>query len=280
MEKKIVKNQIINLLENITEQAETILSYEQHIPKIELDIISSNIRNLYENIYFLTKLNNASLPNILKDNEEIPRQIIEKTEIIFEEKKTEIVENILIEEPQKEEYVLPKIEKVEEKVVKQTYISPTIEKNIYIKKEETPRQTEVEQNIKQEKQSKTQKPKSSTPLDLFGDSSAILKDKFVSETTVNEKLHSEEETSLISKIQKEGLKDLKSAIGINEKFLFINELFDGNMQDYNDTISNLNENCSNIEEAHKLLKILKNKYNWDTNRSSYNLLKSLVERRF
>ena len=109
MEKKIVKNQIINLLENITEQAETILSYEQHIPKIELDIISSNIRNLYENIYFLTKLNNASLPNILKDNEEIPRQIIEKTEIIFEEKKTEIVENILIEEPQKEEYVLPKI---------------------------------------------------------------------------------------------------------------------------------------------------------------------------
>ncbi len=76
------------------------------------------------------------------------------------------------------------------------------------------------------------------------------------------------------------VKDLKSAIGINEKFLFINELFDGSLQEYSRAIDFLNE-ASGFQEADNYMQnSLLLKYNWD--KESPHVLKflALVERKF
>ena len=49
MEKNIIKEEIVEILEVIVEQSEVISSYEKQIPQIEIDIILSNIRDLYRN---------------------------------------------------------------------------------------------------------------------------------------------------------------------------------------------------------------------------------------
>ncbi|MFA6924473.1 MAG: hypothetical protein WC223_09495 [Bacteroidales bacterium] len=234
MEKEIIKNKIIDLLESITEQTENILSKEQKIPQIELDITMNYLRELYEQFCILNKINNITG--------------VEKTDI---EEKREITKEIKIENKK---------------------ISETTE----IKEE-----VKLVQQDKKEEIKTTGKTKTTTPLDLFGDSISILKDKFQTEPTFNDKMSGEtEDKRILSRIQNQTSKDIKTSIGINEKFLFINELFDGNMEDYNDAINFLNENCSEISEAENYISGLSEKYNWDKNKSSFGILKNLVEKRF
>jgi len=262
MEKNLVKSKIVHLLEMTTEQAETILSHEQYIPQIELDILMSNVRELYEKLYVLNKINKTLLAET--DTEEY----IPQTKAVEEKIETKKTETIIATEKTTEVIVEPKIEKEE---IKEEYKAPIIEKTKTI---------EIKEEVKSEIKS-TKKTKTPTPLDLFGDSVAILKDKFKTESTINEKILQEtDDTRIISKIQKQSLKDLKSAIGINEKFLFINELFEGNMQDYNDAITYINESCSELKDALEYVESLSEKYNWNKSKSSYNILKTLVERRF
>ena len=79
-------------------------------------------------------------------------------------------------------------------------------------------------------------------------------------------------------MQRNAIKDLKAAIGINEKFLFINELFKGNMKEYNDSIFKLNEYKS-LEEAVQFLDELKEKHKWDSDMVAYLTLNDFVERK-
>ena len=61
MEKNSVKEEIIELLEVILEQSEIISNYNKHIPQIEIDIVLSNIRELYDKYKTLEKLNNIGI---------------------------------------------------------------------------------------------------------------------------------------------------------------------------------------------------------------------------
>jgi len=55
--KNNIKKEIFQILDNVAEQHKIIDSYETQIPQIELDIILSNIRKLYENYTNLIKIN-------------------------------------------------------------------------------------------------------------------------------------------------------------------------------------------------------------------------------
>lgn len=73
--------------------------------------------------------------------------------------------------------------------------------------------------------------------------------------------------------------DLKVAIGLNERFRFINELFQGNQQEYLIAINQLNT-VPDLQEAMIYFETLKNIYNWDTTDDCYQKLQELVQRRF
>jgi hypothetical protein len=88
-----------------------------------------------------------------------------------------------------------------------------------------------------------------------------------------------EDNSLAAKLAKKKIENLVTAVGINEKFLFTNELFDGNTEHFIKTINELN-NLASFEEANGYLSNLVTKNNWETEEAPYLKLLALVERKF
>ena len=68
-------------------------------------------------------------------------------------------------------------------------------------------------------------------------------------------------------------------MSINDKFLFIRELFKNKSEEFSRAIQTLN-NCENIEEAFDIMEGLKKQYFWDSTSSAYLALCDLVRRKF
>ncbi len=121
--------------------------------------------------------------------------------------------------------------------------------------------------------------KKNSPLDIFSSLQTIADHYKDNNTTIsiNEKIAAQDQTAFANLNKQHG--DLKSAIGINEKFLFINELFKGNMKEYTDTIIGLNEK-TDLETAFQYLEPMKNKYNWRDDSVAYLTLKDFIKVRF
>ncbi len=88
-----------------------------------------------------------------------------------------------------------------------------------------------------------------------------------------------EDNSLAAKLQQNPIRDLKSVIGINDKFLFVNELFGGSMEKYNKSIDNLND-LKTLNGALIYLNELKIELQWNNSNEAYQKLKELVARKF
>ena len=93
------------------------------------------------------------------------------------------------------------------------------------------------------------------------------------------KLKEAREKTFGPKIPSERIENLKTAININEKFMFINELFDGNLREYNETIETLN-GFKTLDQAADYLDLMRKKNFWNTGSNAFKKLKDLVERRF
>ena len=96
--------------------------------------------------------------------------------------------------------------------------------------------------------------------------------------TLGEKMMGED-NSLAAKLQQNPVPDLKSVIGINDKFLFVNELFGGSMEKYNKSIENLND-LKTLNGAMIYLNELKIELQWNSSNEAYLKLKELVSRKF
>jgi hypothetical protein len=103
--------------------------------------------------------------------------------------------------------------------------------------------------------------------------------KFTGQKTVGEKISFQSGTKSIAENLKSPVRDIKSAIGINEKFLFINQLFNGDTNKYNTVIAELNS-CSTSEFALNTIKNLSLANDWESHPGAAKLFKEIVERRF
>ena len=97
--------------------------------------------------------------------------------------------------------------------------------------------------------------------------------------TLGDVLEQVEDNSLAARLQRKPVADLISAIGINDKFLFLNELFGGSMEKYNKSIRLLNS-FSTLLGAKTYMSELQIEFQWDCNSDAYKKLADLVERRF
>ncbi len=124
---------------------------------------------------------------------------------------------------------------------------------------------------------------SKTVLEKPSPEKRVLGEKFAENgNSVNERLATiKDDKSIGARMQLKPISNLKDAIGINEKFLFINELFNGDLTAYNEAIEKLNSSSS-IHEAFELLNLLTSRYSWDGQRSADTIEKfaNLVQRRF
>ncbi|MCQ2286413.1 MAG: hypothetical protein MJZ76_06025, partial [Bacteroidales bacterium] len=88
-----------------------------------------------------------------------------------------------------------------------------------------------------------------------------------------------EKPTIYSKMHDAKIEDLAKAISLNDKFLFIKELFRNQGEDFSKAIITLNQ-CANLEEAFEELEKMKKFYFWDSVSPAYLSLCDLVRRRF
>lgn len=293
MSTQIIKEEIVRLIETIVEQNIIIHSYEKSIPRIEIDLVMENLRRLYNCYYELNRLNSGEALHLEEEKRKVGLQaavppvaahfepsIPEPTPpapapepVITVEMPSEpiVAEEVVIEEVDVEEVVVEE-ERIPEVIM--PVVEPEPQREPQPKPELQPAETMPEPLPTPEP-----RPKLVTP-DLFG-ASHTLADKLKNEKkNVNDTLpKSDSDKSLGARLQKNKITDLKTAIGINEKFLFINELFKGDMQKYTESLNGLNSKA-NRGEADELLKTLADELKWKEDSEPYQRFLALIDRRF
>jgi len=261
MEQNATFEEMDIVLSELNEQFETIKKNEARIPQIEIDIMMANIRKLYECISHLNK--QKELPRVETQLDIVP----EIAEPIAQESKAE--ETI----PEKTETI------AEDPILQEEDLSYEKVTNDFI--EDIDNLEEVAQSEIEEAKAEEVHiiPTSETPKEEKPESSLLL--QFEEELfSVNETVaHKGEDKSLVKKLSNKRIENLKSAIGINDKFYFINELFGGNSQAYEDVIYTLN-NFKRFEEAMQYTSTLKYRYDWNTSAEAYQKLVHFLERKF
>jgi hypothetical protein len=287
----MLDNEIIQLIDKIRKRYDRIYDPSGNIVRIETDLILADIRNLYEKLsspvvseleHYTISENSQAEVDITHD--EVPVNVVEISETISSppvtSEKTEVdasVEPVLIFDQPEDE--LAKEQKVEsvmktepiEEIHSQVLPIDTVAEQEPVIPGKIPVQVEFhDRSIF-----------SSPGLDLFGAPMTTLADKFGEEKrSVNEKLHSDtnEDKSLGSKL-KQPISDLKTAIGINDRFLFINELFDGDMREYDEALKSFNA-CASLQDAISIFEHAKNSRKWTNDLESVNKLLDFIHRRY
>ena len=153
------------------------------------------------------------------------------------------------------------------------------------KTEETPTEPEV---AKVEEEIDEVEPEVEIPLGLFEsniekndieleevnvDTSHRLGDSFMKGKSVNDMV--DDHNKLEFKLSNRPVSSIQAAIGINDRFQYIRELFDGSSEKYTDTVISL-DSMSNINEA---VSYIKQNFKWKKNETSLKFI-NLVKRRF
>ncbi len=163
------------------------------------------------------------------------------------------------------------ITEVKEEITKVEVTEVEVEKTIEPKKDEqtsTPVQEKSEPVIEVINNEVNEKP--------VVKKSSVLGEKMHSETqSVNEQIAVHKEGNHFTQIGKP-VDDVRKAIGINDRFYYQRELFDGSMERLNKTLDQLNT----MDSFDSALQFLKSNFNWDDdNEVSQSFIKN-IQRRF
>jgi len=281
----INKEQSLELASIIKKQVEILASYEQNIPQIEIDIAKENIRSLYDIISSFHIVEKPSQYNVQVEaiDDEISNLLDEASQMFEQEKEKQIIEQeTVLEEQALEEKIEPDIP--DEKTMAEVHEEIKVEEeNLEAKANLSAKQGE---SVKDEVEVKIEKPgpKASSEEELKvklkpKEAEKLLGEKTVYVLDVEPDEIDEDEEFKNSKIIKKPIKSLKAGIGINDKFMFINDLFEGNAKLYNKNIKKLDAK-ENLQEALYLLADMKDENLWDTNDSVFHQFKIYIERRF
>ncbi len=113
------------------------------------------------------------------------------------------------------------------------------------------------------------------------DTDKALHEKYAlkEQLTLNDMLRNTNAT-VAESVAKNKLLDIKAALTVNQKFMFINELFKGESWEFDNALSNIG-NCPNYDTAiNMLLTTYADKYHWDTDNEQVAELFELVSRKF
>jgi hypothetical protein len=106
-----------------------------------------------------------------------------------------------------------------------------------------------------------------------------VNDAGVNGESLNDKLK-QGKTELIEVLKETPIKDLRKAVGINDRFLFINELFRGDESMYERSIKTINSFNIYAEAEYWINRELKLKLGWNVDSPSVQHFDQLVKRRF
>jgi hypothetical protein len=303
MDSKRIHEDITHLLNKVVEQYSRILEYDNSVPIMEVDLALKDVRDLYEAVLDLRTIS------------EIQRRKTQDPEVSTKTISTPANETVAVETSQLDISVVPTSAEIEpdkaSEVVLESAVEPEktvveINRPVEIKLDESPiawQKTFDASDAKETGVTSTSDPipavAVSPKVDLLQERQkdfvpTVRKIEFKPEpVTVDSKKESlfDKAASLYDKIAKPAEKtvatqasqnpisNIKSSIGINEKFAYLKDLFKNNMAEYNESLDKLN-NFENYGEAEDFFQELKAKYSWDPESKSFQGLAELLNRRY
>ncbi len=251
----------------------------ENMQHIEASLLNHQLINIYGHIQGL-------LPN-LKDTEaefEVSRISKSKESIPPTKTASERKKALLKGMPDKKEAEvkhIPEIKNDEEE--EEEYVEEVPSLNTEEGMPESPEETPYSAPHTPEQEEEEEKIEESKLHSSIKSSEVSLHEKLglSHETSLNEKFSGiQNKQSLSDKLKLTPVKDLKSAIGLNQKVTFINVLFKGSDKDFKSAISAIN-NFGHFSEAKMYINNnLSSKYNWDEQNETVTEFMQLVQRRF
>lgn len=284
--------QIEEVLNKMSNQVGFLIRNKKLINQLDLDLLMENTRKLYDTLCSV-KCNmdvdsitmevegEEGLEGIeeLEGIEGLEGEIekIEDEEDVFESSKVLEIESSEIEE-EYEEFERDFEDDIEEALEEEEGLEE-IEEEEELEEIEEEEEMEEEEEIGEEEEEGAELEGSVQGEQEDSGIRAYKKVYTIESHTLGDKLESAEDTSLAARLQRKPVSDLASAIGINDKFLLLNELFGGSMEKYNKSIRALN-NFSTLLGAKTYMSELQIEFQWDCESDAYKKLDNLVERRF
>lgn len=280
-----LQEEISGLIEKIRMDWGRIKSQSPGIHKIDKDIITSDIRQLYDLIYEvdlgnpLSKIRKMPEPSIAPD---VKPQESKSQDMTSFENKSKVpvssaesasgeIDEVVLKRMQTDEIVVRSIQTdetevyLEQKLVESEVInSPTATERFHQNENRLTDFGRVAEKPQPARQKQVQK----STIDLF-----------TAPKTIADIFQNSSDNSYAARMQKNPIDDIKSAIGINEKFLFINTIFDGEISLYNKVIDRLNE-FPDFYLALHFIDELKANYEKETNRDAFVKLLKIVKRKY
>lgn len=118
-----------------------------------------------------------------------------------------------------------------------------------------------------------------TDIPTLSHQGAQVNENPVQEESINDKLK-QHKTELVERLKETPVKDLRKAIGINDRFLFISELFRGDEAMYERCIKTINSFNIYPEAEYWITRELKVKLGWSDDNPAVQHFDQLVKRRF
>lgn len=269
MEKDKLLRDIELQVEFIQAHVRRILKSNGKIHALDRDILLNKTRDLYEKLLQLNEVEETKPPEKTIELPEtmpaagIPEKVdskkhISEEKMIREEQQTESI--------QEKDIPVDTTSEIQEGPPYKTETEPVgkMEEGSVNKVGDLVRET-PENTAQKEKSEKHE----TSAFDLFSST----------QETIADKLGQKEESTIADKMSRHPVNDLRQIIGINEKFLFINELFKGDLSRYNKVIDDLNK-IENAEGIRRYFIELKVANQWPDDMEAFLKLQELVNRKF
>jgi hypothetical protein len=258
MEKKALMNEILALLDKVNRQAQ-VLTYLPNMARIDVDLLLAELRQVYDKTIDLQ----ASVEGGRHEQKPVIKPVT-------------TVETHLPTPP-------PPVSKPQNPSLFQPVETPKPETKVVV---EIVKENSEISNIDIEAPVIIPVPPAPAPFVLHPEPkpvSHVVPDRpIIPEPAKSLHQAFEEKTvdhSLASRLQYNPINDLRSAIGINDKFLMMNQLFTGSLEQYNSNIERLN-NFHNFDDADAFLFQLKELHSWADELPALEKLKHYVKRRY
>jgi hypothetical protein len=221
---------------------------QEKVNDLELNVAIQKTQDIYEQFLKIKLLPDAEL--IEKPIELSTTKIVEKN-----------VTEQQIEAPARQKEQSPEPEPVA------VYV-PVPEEVTVLKEPQTVKKEEPIISLREEKNQQTETPKASILAEKLSPSESL----HINETLAQQKAGGD----LSSKLQTSPLSSIISGIGINDKFLYIRELFNNDSDVYNNAVKHL-DNADSLGDA---LNFIKNHFDWNEKDETVQKFVSLVHRRY
>lgn len=281
-------------LQNLNIQVENWMNSQQPISLLEKDLLKETLRSLYQQIDGLIMNNSISIPSLesaLKKSAsdfETPAspQMTISEEVISSLRKNDITEegNPVVKKESHLENKTPIYSSTIQEMLQNATVINSVEQtqageeSTLIKIENVEEAPVVRRAIEEKTiEARIQEVKASIRFEEV----RTIGSTYAPGESVSDKINKTNTGKSISeKLKSQPLFDLKLNIGINERFAFINELFQGDQQLYHQSIERINS-MNEYEVAKNIIhQELMTKLNWKKENPRFQEFEELIKRRF